>query len=129
LAVRAGGGIQAGVGQAQALDGDAAEKVRLDDFIDIGEGNVAVPNGFGVDDDRGTVFALIEAPGFIGAYRQGNSRMGQAGLEGTVEAGGTSRVTAAARMSVRALIGANEDVLQKFGHGAGPFDGCRKSCR
>ncbi len=62
-----GGGIEAGVGDLQPLHRFAVEDVRLDDLVDIGQGDMSVPNGFWIDDDGRPVLALIEASGFVGA--------------------------------------------------------------
>ena len=42
------------------------EEVFGDDFLDVASMNVAVPDGFGIDDDDGAVFTLVETAGFVG---------------------------------------------------------------
>ena len=61
----AGFGIEAGVGQAQPLDRLTANDVGFDDLVDVGFGDVPVPDGFWIDNDRRTVLALIQAAGLI----------------------------------------------------------------
>ena len=60
-------GVDAGVGKAESLDGTVVEEVFGDDLFDVADADVAVPDGFGIDDDDRTVFTLVEAAGFVGA--------------------------------------------------------------
>jgi hypothetical protein len=60
-------GVEAGVGEAEALDGTVVKEMFGDDFVDVANVDVAVPDGLGIDDDYWTVLALIEAAGFVGA--------------------------------------------------------------
>ena len=60
-------GVDAGFGKAETLDGAAFDEVLLDDLGDVAGVNIAVPDSLGVDDHDGTVLALIEASGLIGA--------------------------------------------------------------
>ena len=66
--VFAGLGIQAGVGQPQALDGFAADDVGFDDFIDVGVFNVSVPDRIRIDHEIWAVLALVEAAGLVGPH-------------------------------------------------------------
>lgn len=68
LAVHAGLSVQAGVGQHETFNRFAAEDVRVDDFVNIGLGDMSVPNGIGVDDEVGAVLALIETSGLVSAH-------------------------------------------------------------
>ena len=60
--------IEAAVGQHQALDWLATDYVGFDDFLDIGLGDVSIPNGLGIDDNSRAVLALIETAGLVGSY-------------------------------------------------------------
>src|SRR5258708_18648033 len=60
--------IEAFVRDHQALDWLAADDVRVDDFIDISFGDVAIPDSVGIDDKIRAVLALIEATGLIGPH-------------------------------------------------------------
>ena len=62
------GSIQAAIGHHQALNWLAADDVRVNDFIDIGLGDEAVPYGFGIDHEVRAVFALIEAARLVGTH-------------------------------------------------------------
>jgi len=63
--VYAGRRVQALVGDHQALDWLAADDVRVDDFIDVSFGDVAIPDSVGIDDEIRAVFALIKATGLV----------------------------------------------------------------
>jgi len=56
------------VGQHQALDWLAACYVRLDDFVDIGLGDVPIPDRLGINHDIRAMFALIETAGLVGSH-------------------------------------------------------------
>lgn len=62
LAVGTVVGIDAGVWKAKTFDRTAVYKVFLDDFFHVALLGKAVPDGFGVDDEDRTVFALVQAP-------------------------------------------------------------------
>jgi len=66
--VFARGGVQTAIGQLRARDGFAANDVRLDDLIDIGLGDVPVPDGIRIDDQIRAVLALIETTRLVGPY-------------------------------------------------------------
>jgi hypothetical protein len=58
-------GVDAGVGQAETLDGATMEEVFLDDLFGVVGVGETVPDGFGVDDEDGAVLALVEATGLV----------------------------------------------------------------
>jgi hypothetical protein len=60
-------GVDAGVGKAEALDRTAMEEVLLDDLFGVVGIGETVPDAFGIDDQDGAVFALVEAAGFVDA--------------------------------------------------------------
>ncbi len=74
-AMRTGFGIEAIFGDAQSLYGTAGDQMFGDDFGGVSGLHVAVPNRIRVDDHRGAMFALIEAPGFVDAHAPGESRL------------------------------------------------------
>jgi len=61
ISVFAGWGVEAGVCEAEAFDRPASEDVRLDNLVDIGFGDVTVPDGVRVDHNVRAVLALVEA--------------------------------------------------------------------
>jgi len=67
--VGAGFGVDAFLGQPQALDGLAANQMLLHNLRGVGRLHMAVPHRIGIDDDRRPVFALVEAAGFVNAHR------------------------------------------------------------
>jgi hypothetical protein len=60
-------GVEAGVGEHQPLDGTAVEEMLVDDLLYVFYVDEAVPDGVGVDDDDGAVFALVETAKLVGA--------------------------------------------------------------
>src|SRR5579871_4220149 len=110
--------VQTLVGEAQTLDRLAADDVRLDDFVDIGLGDMAVPDGVGIDHDVGPVLTLIEAAGLVGAHATFESTLGQLLLEEFLQPGFGERIAASARMACRALVPADEDMLFELRHQA-----------
>jgi hypothetical protein len=65
--MRACFGVYARVGKAEAFHGTAIDQVLLHDLRGIFGLHVAIPNCLGIDDHRGTVFALVKAEGLIDA--------------------------------------------------------------
>ena len=116
LAVFAGWRVQARVGEAKAFYRSAAEDVRFDDLVDVGLGDVSVPDGVGVDDEVGAVFALVEASGLIGADFAFQAALGQFLFEEFLQFGFGGGIAASSGMSRRALVSADEDVFFEFGH-------------
>ena len=71
--MRAGFGVDALLGKAETLHGTAANEVFFDDDGSVFRLDVAVPHGFRVDDNRGAVFALVEAAGLVDAHAAGEA--------------------------------------------------------
>ena len=63
----AGVRIQALVFQAQAFYRDSTYDVRLNDLVDVIFGDFPVPDRIRVHDQIGSMLALIEASGLVGA--------------------------------------------------------------
>lgn len=114
--MRATGGIEAFVGKDETLDGLAVDDVGFDDLVDIGGGDASVPDAIGIDDDGGSVLALIEASRHIGAHAFLETAQREFLLEEELELGLARGIAATARMSSLALIAANEEMLLEFGH-------------
>jgi hypothetical protein len=110
--------VKAGVRQNEARDGLSADDVGGDDFFYVIVGNVAVPDGVGIDDYGGSVFALVETSGLVGANRVAHIVLGENLLEFLLELGFGVRIATATGMVFVALVGADKDVLFKFGHGS-----------
>jgi hypothetical protein len=114
--VRTTGGIEAFVGKDQTLDGFAVHDVGFDDLVDIGGGDASVPDAIGIDDDGGSVLALVEASRHIGAHAFFETAQREFLLEEELQLGLARGIAAAARMSGFALIAANEEMLLELGH-------------
>jgi len=116
--VFAGLRVQALGFQAQAVYRLSRKDVGLDDFVHVGFGNVAVPDGVGVNDYVRAVFALIEATGLVGSDSALQSVAGQLLLEPFLQTGLGGRIAAAAGMACRPLVSADKDMVLEFGHQA-----------
>lgn len=115
--MRAGLGIEAVFGNAQPLDGTAADKVLGDDFFGVFGTDIAVPHGLGIDNHVGAVLALIQAAGLVDAHAAGQARFPGELLQARVQfafavlaAGGTRRFR-------RTDIMADKDVAFETGQG------------
>jgi hypothetical protein len=86
-------GVDAGVGQTEAIDGTAVEEVLVDDLLGVAGVGETVPDGFGIDDKDGAVLTLIEASGLIDA-------------DAMLEAGGFDRVLEGAAEFLAVFVGA-----------------------
>ena len=112
----AGRGVEARIGNPQARHGLVVHNMRLHDLIDIGQGDVAVPDSFGVNDYRGAMLTLIQAPSFVGPDSVADGGLGEAGLESALEIACCGGITTAARMVGSALISTDKDVLNECWH-------------
>ena len=108
--------VQAGSGEAQALDRAAMQKVFSDDFIHIFELHKAVPDGLGINHDDRAVLALVEAAGLVGADEMLEARIFDGVLEGGFELLAAPGKTAWAGGVLVALVGADKEVMLKFRH-------------
>ena len=71
--MRAGFGVDAFVGEAEAVDGAAGYQMLADDLGGVGGLHAAVPGCVRVDDDGGAVLALIEAERLVDAHGGGEA--------------------------------------------------------
>src|SRR5262245_19572827 len=53
---------------AEPLDRLASHEVLLDDLLDVSGRDVLVPDGLGIDDDRHSVLALVQASRLVGPH-------------------------------------------------------------
>jgi hypothetical protein len=60
-------GVDALVGQTQALDRSPGDQMLGNNLLRVFRLDVPIPDSFGVDHDRRTVFALVKAAGFVDA--------------------------------------------------------------
>jgi hypothetical protein len=115
-AVGAGGGVEARLGDAEALDGAAAEDVFADDLLGVLGLDVAVPDGLGVDDDDGAVLALVEAAGLVGADAALEAGLLQELLQDGEQGAGAVGGAAGAGRAGGAAVLADKDVTLECGH-------------
>ena len=81
FAVRTVVGINAGAGQAQAIDWTSVDEVLLDNLLGIPSMGKTIPNGFGIDNENSGVFALIKAAGFVDP----NAMLETSGFDGILQ--------------------------------------------
>jgi hypothetical protein len=109
-------GVDAGVGEAEAIDGTAVEEVLLDDLLGVAGVGETVPDGFGIDDEDGAVLALIEASGLIDA----DTMLEAGGFDGVLERAAEFLAvfagTAGAPGGFVALVEADKEVVFKDRH-------------
>jgi len=105
-------GIEAGIGQAKALDGTTVQE----DLLDVPEVDEAVPDGLGIDHDYGSVLALVEATGLVGADVVLEASFLDGILEGRFKFVAALGQTARPRGAFVALVGADEDVVVELWH-------------
>jgi hypothetical protein len=116
LAVFAGFGVQTGIGQAQPLDRMSANNVRFDDLVDVGFGNVPLPDCVRIDDDRRPVLALVQAAGLIRPHFALQAALRELLLECLLQFGVGGWIAASPRIARRTLVPADEDMLLEFRH-------------
>ena len=90
----------------------------IDDFVDVGFGHVAIPDGFRVDHEIGAVLALIETALLVGPDPAFETALGQFLFEELLQPGLSEWIAAAPRMPLRTLVAADENVVFEIGHGA-----------
>lgn len=112
-------GVEAGVGQLQALDGTTVEDVFIDDLIDVFKLDEAVPDRLGIDGNDGTVFALVEASGLVGTDMMLEARLFEGVLEGVFELFAALGPAAWAWSGLVTLVGTDEDVVIELWHSVG----------
>jgi hypothetical protein len=119
-------GIDAGAGKAEALDGTAVEEVLLDDLFGVAGMGETVPDGFGIDDEDGAVFALVEAASFVDADAVLEAGGFYGVLEGAAEFLAVFVGAAGAPRGFVALVQADKEVMFEDWHRG---IGCRMADR
>jgi hypothetical protein len=111
--------IKAGSGQSQPFHRAAMHKVLVDNLIYIFKPDKAIPDSLGIDHNRWTVLALVEAAGLVGADKVLQSSLLDGILEGGFELLTAFGKAAWPRRGFVAFVGADKDVMLKFRHWAG----------
>jgi len=114
-AVGAGFGVDAFLGEAEALDGTAGDEMFGDDLGGVFRLHAAVPDGLRVNNDRWSVLALVEAERLVDAHRGA-----EAGGLGLLLQGGEERADAIGgagwpRSAGGAYVMTDKDVMFKRG--------------
>jgi hypothetical protein len=79
--------IEARFGEPKPFHGLPPDDVRLDDFIHIDFGDVAIPDCVRIDHDVWSMLALIEAAGLIGANLAFQAALGELLFEQLLQLG------------------------------------------
>lgn len=115
--MRAALSIEAGVRDSQAFDRMSADNVGGDNFVHICGLYAAVPDFVRIDDNRGSMFALLEASGLVGANLiAADSVLGQFLLEDLRQFASAIWVARPTMMFRRSLVLADKDVLLELRH-------------
>jgi hypothetical protein len=109
--MRACFGVYARVGKAEAFHGTAIDQVLLHDLRGIFGLHVAIPNCLGIDDHRGTVFALVKAEGLIDANSVAEAGCFRQLLQLGVQLALAVSCARGPRSTFRADVMADEDVV------------------
>lgn len=112
----AGGGVQTGIFEAQALDRAIAEDVGVNDFVDVGESDSSVPDRLRINHEIGPVLALIETAGLVGAHPSLQTTLREFLLESLLQFRTTGGIAGAARVLGRANVAADKNVALELGH-------------
>jgi hypothetical protein len=108
--------IEAGSRQAKPLDRPPVQKMLVDDLVHIFEFDEAVPNRLGIDDNDGTMLALVETARLVGAYQVLQPRILDGVLKGGFEFLAALRQATGTGCVLIALVGADEEMMLKFRH-------------
>ena len=114
-------GVKARLGQHQARDRHAVDDMRLDDFSDIFQLHVAVPDAFGIHHYVRPMLALIQATSFISSHAAFEPPRGEFLLEAKLQRRLARGIAAPTRIFGRALINADKNVMLELGHAPGCF--------
>jgi hypothetical protein len=91
--------------------------MRFDDFIDVFGFHSAVPNAFGIDNNVGAKFALIQAARFVRA-NEFDATLFQLHFEKSLKLALACWIATWPRMARFTLIHADENVFSEFRHGS-----------
>lgn len=107
--------IEAGVRNDEPLHRSIPHNVIFQNLLHIRRLHPAIPDRFRIHHHRRSVLALIKASGFIRSHLPFQSPRCHTGLEELVNFGPRG-ITRSFGMSLRPLVGADEDVSLKFRH-------------
>ena len=110
--------IQARLRKTKTLHRFPANDVRVDYLVDVGFGDVAVPDSLRIDDHCWTVLALVETARLVGAHSAFQPKLRQLLLEEFLQSSLGGRITASSGMPRGTLVSADKNMLFKFRHQA-----------
>jgi hypothetical protein len=113
--------VQTGIGEAEAFDGAAVEEMFGDDLLDVFDVDEAVPDRLRVDDEHGTVLALVETGRLVGADGLFEAGVFNGVLEGGPELFAVLGTAAGAGGAFVALVVTDEEVMFELWHVSVPF--------
>src|SRR5437879_8278007 len=93
-----------------------ADDVGIDNLIDIGGGDPAVPHAFRIDDQIGTVLTLVQAARLVSPHLVFQTAFRESLFEDPLKFGFALRISAPARMSRRPLVAGHKDLLLEIRH-------------
>jgi len=117
--VRATLGIEAGVGEDEALDGTAVKKMLADNLRDVFHMDEAVPDSLRVDHHNRAVLALVKTATFVRADFAFQTGVLNRVLESAFQLPAAFAGTARARGVFVPLVGADEEVMLELCHCSG----------
>jgi hypothetical protein len=98
------------------FDGLVLNNVRFDDFVHVRSVNATIEHSLGIDRNGRAELALIKTSGLVGT-NQLDAPLCQFDFEQPLQFPLAACIAAAAGMSRFALVHANENMLDEFGHG------------
>ena len=103
-------------GHEQAFHQFSLDHVSFHNFRDVGFIADPIPDALRINDDAGTIFAMIQAPGLVGTDDAFEAKALNFLLEECVKLRGTVIGTAPSRVTLGPLINANEDMMLESAH-------------
>lgn len=104
------------IGKHQSPNRFAIGEMSIDEFSDIIDGNIAVPNLLRVHDDGDAVFALVETAGVVSAHELSQPAGCDLLLQLVAHFGAAFGLAASLRVVGRAFVDAHEHVSRKAWH-------------
>jgi hypothetical protein len=114
--MRATLGVQAGIGQPQALHRTAVQQMLLNDFSHVPGMHKAVPDGVGIDHHDRSVLALVETAQLIRPDLSLQPGVLDGVLERALQLSAALAGAAWTRCAFVAFVGADEDVMLELRH-------------
>ncbi len=100
----------------QALDQFALDHVSFHNFRDVGFVPDPIPDAFRINDDAGTIFAMIQTTGLVGPDDALESKPVDFPFEERMQFHGPVIGTAPSRVALGPLINANENMMLESTH-------------